>query len=1084
MSHGEILELQVNEAESRHNSMMKNHPLANGLSNSPSSRFHVARVSVPNDTVDIESRRVSLSCPVSRKGSIDHNTSIYDTRDTREMRSFRHYTHEALPNINHYRHAASIHGHISRPTMDQLHGNLDENYNHEPKVQGESNAPTSVKFGWIVGVFVRCLAGIWGILLFLRLSWMVAHAGTGLASVVILVSSIVTLITAISMSAICTNGEVKGGGTYYMISRSLGPEFGGSIGVIFSLANAVAVAMYTVGFAESVNMLLKTHGMQMVEGDLDNMRIIGCSTLIVFLIIVFIGTAWEAKCQVFMIVILIGAILDFFIGSLKPPDQYEHDRGFVGWNWTLTKENFYPKFRDGESFFSVFSVYFPAVTGILAGANISGDLKDPQKAIPLGTILAIIVTSISYMAFTIIFGSTCLREVIVNGSVVEIEGIKQGLYTNYSMVELIALYGPLIYGGLFCAALSSALGSFVSAPKVFQALCQDKLFPFIEFFGKGSSKNNEPYRGYVLTFVIAFACCMVADLNVIAPIISNFFLAAYTLINFSCFHASYSKSLGFRPSFRYYNKWISLCMSLLCGVIMFIMNWITALITFVIVLALYFIVLYRKPDANWGSSTQAQTYRSALYAAHKLNFMPDHIKTYRPQILLFSGSTTARPALVDFTYSIVRGIGMLACGHIIQTKLSHKIRESIVTKNNEWLRIRKVKAFYSLVDDDNFLQGASSLIRATGIGKLKPNIVFLGYKSDWQQAESQNSLLNYFNVIHEILNHHMGICILRLENGFDYSHYGSLTKIFESMEEKNHHAFFNRSFTSVELVSKSVQESLDKCTDDRKTSSSTELQGTCRLAQDPTSSSSSSSENNNDNKHSIIIEMMDREQRRMSSFRGKDRKTGPKELSTSDLMNIDMFRRKQKKSTIDIWWLYDDGGLTLLIPYILSNRKQWRGCKLRVFALANKKDDLNRDQRNMVALLNKFRINYTDVIVIPNIVKPPSEENQKKFANLIQKWRVKDSTENCPPNMGHNNLLITDTEFAATKNKSNRHIRLRELLEEYSMDSSLIVMTLPMPRLNSCSATMFMAWLETLTNGMPPFLLIRGSQQSVLTFYS
>lgn len=114
--------------------MMKNHPLANGLSNSPSSRFHVARVSVSNDTVDIESRRVSLSCPASRKGSIDHATSIYDTRDTREMRSFRHYTQEALPNINHYRHTASIHGHISRPTLDELHGDLDENYNHEPKV--------------------------------------------------------------------------------------------------------------------------------------------------------------------------------------------------------------------------------------------------------------------------------------------------------------------------------------------------------------------------------------------------------------------------------------------------------------------------------------------------------------------------------------------------------------------------------------------------------------------------------------------------------------------------------------------------------------------------------------------------------------------------------------------------------------------------------------------------------------------------------------------------------------------------------------------------------------------------------------
>ena len=194
---------------------------------------------------------------------------------------------------------------------------------------------------------------------------------------------------------------------------------------------------------------------------------------------------------------------------------------------------------------------------------------------------------------------------------------------------MIAPFGPLIYAGIFAASLSSALASLVSAPKVFQALCKDKLFPFIEYFAQGYGQNSEPRRGYVLAFGLGIACCIIGDLNLIAPIISNFFLAAYCLINFSCFHASFAKSLGFRPSFKYYNMWISLIGAVLCIIVMFMTNWPAALITFLIIAALYLWIKHRKPDVNWGSSTQAQTYKSAIQSAYKLNVLPDHVKNYR-----------------------------------------------------------------------------------------------------------------------------------------------------------------------------------------------------------------------------------------------------------------------------------------------------------------------------------------------------------------------------------------------------------------------------------------------------------------------
>lgn len=279
-------------------------------------------------------------------------------------------------------------------------------------------------------------------------------------------------------------------------------------------------------------------------------------------------------------------------------------------------DNLQSDYRNGHNFFTIFAIYFPAATGILAGANISGDLKNPSKAIPLGTFLSIGITTVTYIAFHFIMAANVVRD--ANG-LVELVSVdnqtgkilpetfalitdcqsnncKYGLMHYFQIVEMMSVYGQLIYAGIFAAALSSALASLVSAPKVFQALCNDRLFPYISYFGKGFGPNNEPRPGYLLAFFISFCCCLLGKLDLIAPIISNFFLAAYTLINFSCFHASFSKSPGFRPSFRFYNQWLSLASAILMTIVMFIANWIAALLTFLIILILYMWIMYRKPS--------------------------------------------------------------------------------------------------------------------------------------------------------------------------------------------------------------------------------------------------------------------------------------------------------------------------------------------------------------------------------------------------------------------------------------------------------------------------------------------------------
>ncbi len=242
---------------------------------------------------------------------------------------------------------------------------------------------------------------------------------------------------------------------------------------------------------------------------------------------------------------------------------------------------------------------------------------------------------------------------------------KYGLLHNFQTMSMVSAYGPIIAAGIFSASLSSALASLVSAPKVFQAVCEDKIFPKIEFFAKGYGKDNEPWRGYLLTFLISTGFIGLGDLNLIAPLISNFFLMSYALVNYSCFDASLSKTPGWRPAFKYYNKWVSLFGALLCISVMFLIEWWAALATFIAIAALHVYVKESKPTVNWGSSTQAHIYRRSLEYSLKLMTIEDHVKNFRPNCLVLTGLVTNRPALVDFVSSLTKNRSLMMCTNVI-----------------------------------------------------------------------------------------------------------------------------------------------------------------------------------------------------------------------------------------------------------------------------------------------------------------------------------------------------------------------------------------------------------------------------------
>ncbi|XP_031440611.1 solute carrier family 12 member 3-like [Clupea harengus] len=705
-------------------------------------------------------------------------------------------------------------------------------------------------------------------------------------------------------------------------------------------------------------------------------------------------------------------------------------------------DNLLPDKRSGSGvFFDNFAIFFPSAIGILSGANISGDLKDPEHAIPKGTLLAILLTTISYLAISATVGSCVIRDAtgdlndsvpLLNGSDV-CEGLGCGFGWNFTrcsqgadcmyglaqdrqVLRLVSGFGPLILAGIFAASLSSALAFLVSAPKVFQCLCRDKIYPYIGFFAKGYGKNDEPLRAYVLTYFIALAFILIGSLDVIAPLISNFFLCSYALINFSCFHASITNSPGWRPSFRYYNHWTALFGAIISVVLMFLLTWWAALITFSLILFLLGYVTYKKPEVNWGSSVQASTYKMALSYSVSLSGVEDHVKNYRPQCLVLTGPPVLRPALVDFVGSFTKNISLMICGDILmedKMALAQRSTDSLV----KWLNCRKVRSFYTLLNGDSLRDGARTLMQATGLGKLKPNTLVMGFKTNWREC-SPYSLEDYVNTIYDTFDANYGVCILRMMEGLD---------ITEEMLCEDNAAF------------EPDEPPQQQCTDD-----------TASTAPSP------SDAHNSQQDHHI-----------------------PSNQTTT------VFQNKQGKRTVDVYWISDDGGLTLLIPYLLTRRKRWRHCKVRVFVVGQQQT-IEEDRKEMVCLLQSFRLDVHDVIVITDSERPPLAKSLMRFENSIAPFRLRSGEQEggiVHPGKAESPWRVSDKELDALRLKSERKVRLNEIIRRNSKHAALVIVSLPVPQ-SDCPSSLYMAWLDSLTFGLHcPALLIRGNQQDVLTFY-
>ncbi|KRY40027.1 Bumetanide-sensitive sodium-(potassium)-chloride cotransporter [Trichinella spiralis] len=1055
---------------------------------------------------------------------------------------------EKEPQFDHYRNALSIKRLVipRRPSLKDLHYVAQTAEIHDPpdsskcKPNAEYKEPR--KLGWIEGVLMRCVLNIIGVMLYLRISWVVAQAGLGFGSLILLLSSAVVFLTALSMSAICTNGKVRAGGTYFIISRSLGPEFGGSIGIIFAVANAVSAAVYLAGFADTVIDLMKGYNASIIDGAINDIRVIGWITAVLLLGIVSAGLNFESKAQIALMVILIVSLINYLIGTFLTPTALQRAKGITGYSFETMKENFYPDWR-GETFFTVLAVYFPAATGFLAGANISGDLDEPEKAIPKGTILGVSITSVLYMAVLWLTGITCIRDAsgsvsdLVNGTITACAANNTclyGLHNYFHIVEIEGAWVPLITAGVFASTLSSALASTVSAPKCLQAVARDKIFPYIGVFGKGSKKNDEPIRGYLLTFAITVGILAIGEINEIAPLISNFFMASYALINYACFDASFAKSPGFRPAFKFYNMWLSLLGAIICIVLMFFISWWNALITLIFIMLLYVYLVRRKPDVNWGDSMQANLYRNTVHNMLKLQSTQDHVKTYRPIILLLTGNPKKRSALVDFVYNITKNQGVLLCGHVIQSDLHLKAlqaRQQLPGLVIRWLKQRRIRAFYYSYICPKLDDGVLALLQLCGMGKLNPNIMMMGYKKNWYQMDTA-AIREYFRLIHYGFDFHKAVGIVHLhsaltteekqnplDGGVEQSQIcvtnrlprgNSMTTISIgsvdtlSMTNDNfpvHHSRIERESirhdnakfnsqngsesSNADIKSMNLQANTDNnCTSSEKLK--LELCKEEKIGESPNLSSYFHEKQDAEALDDLVFDDGDEENDRPLSSRFEKIKNfllKSRHKSSCSQEPIDNFRKRIKKAVIDVWWLYDDGGLTVLIPHLLTQAGYLECAKVRVFTISQNFEECEEEQKKMALLLSKLRIDFSDVTIFPESQIQTSEATLALFNELIGKFKVQ-SREIYKPDDPEMVVMVDEKELEALRGKTSQILKARDLLLQYSRNSNLVIVTVPVPRKNFVSASVYLSWLELLCRDLPPTLLLRGNQDSVLTFYS
>ncbi len=488
-------------------------------------------------------------------------------------------------------------------------------------------AAAAKKFGAFGGVFTPSVLTILGVIMYLRLPKVVGEAGLYAAIGIVLVSHVVSITTGLSISSIATDKRVGAGGPYYVLSRSLGLPLGGTIGLALFVGLSFSISLYVIGFSESFLAYIAPHvdavDLSTAEKRLFWIRVCGSATVLLLTIITFISTSLAIKAQYFVLVAIILSIVSIALGDTEAPLEVHLEPP-----------------ASGESLAVLFGIFFPAVTGFTAGVNMSGDLKDPKRAIPIGTIAAISTGLLVYLGLTIYLA----YRVPVSA-----------LRSDGELFLHVAKWEVLVVLGIWGATLSSALGSILGAPRILQSMSGDRVTP--RFFAKGTGLTNEPRRALILACLVGEAGVLIGELDAIARVVSMVFLALYGFINLSCAIESYV-SPDFRPSFRI-PKWIGVVGAVTCLVLMLELDPLAMGGAMVVMLLLFGYLSRRRLTLDSGDAWEGVWSSLVRTGLRRLATVGTQLRNWKPNILAFSQVSGERsPALTDLVVALIGNVGV------------------------------------------------------------------------------------------------------------------------------------------------------------------------------------------------------------------------------------------------------------------------------------------------------------------------------------------------------------------------------------------------------------------------------------------
>ncbi len=483
---------------------------------------------------------------------------------------------------------------------------------------------TTKKFG-TAPVFFTAISTILGAILFLRFGFAVGTLGFWGVVLIVLLGHMVTIPTALAISEIATNKRVEGGGEYFIISRSFGLNIGATIGIALYLSQAISVAFYVIAFTEAFeflfNYIAENYGFTLPRQAISLPAMLGLALLIIKK-----GANLGVKALYVVVGILLVSLVMFFLGNTGHADATTFD---------LSKA----ELRNPQDFFVVFAIIFPAFTGMTAGVGLSGDLKKPSLAIPLGTTLATVSGMIIY--FFVIFK-------LAQSAPVE------DLLEEQLVMARIAVAGVIVIPlGLAASTISSALGSVMVAPRTLQALALDQAFPSKKINGwlsKGTAKDNEPVNASLITSIIAFVFVALGDVNAVASIISMFFMVTYGALCLISFLNHFGSSPSYRPSFK--SRWyISLAGFVVAVWIMFKISTLYALLAFVFIILIYLYVDHyhknRKGFASIFANALFQLNRNLQVMIQKKQAKKEQ-REWRPSAICISRDTYSDERVLSY----------------------------------------------------------------------------------------------------------------------------------------------------------------------------------------------------------------------------------------------------------------------------------------------------------------------------------------------------------------------------------------------------------------------------------------------------